>query len=530
LQRVNSGAFGNDPANWVGATLTPAAARPAGNAPLITSQPQNRAVAVSSNVTLSVTATGDAPLRYQWLFEGDSLPGKTNSTLLLPNVTPAQQGAYQVLVLNNAGSVASSNAILTVVTRAKITQQPQDTQAHLGSTAIFVVQTTGSTPLSYQWRKGGLALSNRTNSFLSIANIQGSDAGLYDVMVADVIGSITSVVARLTVLANPVITSQPVDLNVTVVAPPVNVTNSVTASSGTPLRYQWYFNGGVLVPTANIPNVTNASLVIGNVQLSHAGDYFVIVSDNFGSVTSRTAKLTVNTRLQYTVYPLSQTVPEGSTVGFSAGWAGSGPFLHRWRRTQPTPITTLGVLNPTSGLGRLFITNGYIIASATNSVLVFTNVGTNLAGSYDIVVSNVVAQSNSTAAALTVIADADRDGLPDSWETGRPNFNVNDPSDARRDDDGDHMSNADEYLAGTDYLNPDSCLRAALQVTGPVQLTFEAISNRPYMVQFNESLNLLSWSNLVIEPARSNSSRAVTVTDPSPRPRRYYRLATPAQP
>jgi hypothetical protein len=223
-------------------------------------------------------------------------------------------------------------------------------------------------------------------------------------------------------------------------------------------------------------------------------------------------------------------VPEGSTVGFSAGWIGSGPFLHRWRRTQPTPITTLGVLNPTSGLGRLFIPNGYIIASASNSVLVLTNVSTNLAGSYDIVVSNVVAQSNSTAAALTVIADTDRDGLPDSWETGRLNFNFNDPSDARRDDDGDHLSNADEYLAGTDYLNPTSCLRSVIQVSGAAQLTFEAISNRTYILQYNESLNAFSWSNLVIEPARSNSSRVVTITDSSPRPRRYYRLVTPAQP
>jgi hypothetical protein len=528
LQRVTLPAFGNDPANWRAATTTPGAAYPGGNSPVITVHPPSLTVVANSNVTLSVTATGDEPLRYQWTFAGDPLPGKTNSTLLLPNVQPNQQGTYGAVVLNAAGSATTSNAFLTVLIPARIIQQPQSTQAHLGGSVIFVVQATSSSPLNYQWRKNGNILPGKTEAFLSVSGLTQNDAGTYDVVVSDALSSITSAPAQLTVLVNPVITSQPANLNVTVLGTPINVTLSVFAVSGTPLRYQWFFNGSPLVPSASIPSVTSSNLAINNVQLSHAGDYYVIVNDTFGSATSGTARLIVNTTAEYTQQPIGQVVPEGGTAFFSSAWSGSGPFLHRWRRTLPT-AATIGIIGPTSGLTRLLLTNGYLTSSQTNSVLVFTNVGTNLSGSYGLVVSNAVGQGASAAATLTVIADTDRDGLPDSWETGRAGFAINDPSDALRDDDGDGMNNGREYFAGTDYLNPNSYLRANMQSSGALQLTFQAVSNRTYMVQYTDSLSPIQWVNLFIVPARSNTT-SVTLTDPSPKPKRYHRIVTPAQP
>ena len=428
--------------------------------------------------------------------------------------------------MNAAGSVASSNALITVLIPARITQQPQSAQAHLGASVIFVVQASSSSPLGYQWRKNGTNLVGKTDSFLNLANISSADAGTYDVVVSDALSSVTSNPAQLTVLPDPIITVQPANLTVTVLAAAVNVTNSVTAFSGTPLRYQWLFNGTPLAPSANIPSVTNAQLVILNVGLANSGDYSVIVSDNFSSITSLTGRLTVNTRAEMAVHPLSVGAPEGGTVAFSAAWTGSGPFLHRWRRTAPTSAT-LAFFSPTNGLETLIIPGGYISASQTNTVLVFTNIGAAVAGAYDVVVSNAVGQISSDDGTLTILADADRDGLPDAWETGRAGFNMNDPADALRDDDNDGASNAAEYFAGTDYLNPASYLRSAIQPNGANLLTFEAVSNRTYMVQFSDTLSG-SWSNLVIEPARINS-RVVNVSDPAPRAKRFYRLVTPAQ-
>lgn len=51
------------------------------------------------------------------------------------------------------------------------------------------------------------------------------------------------------------------------------------------------------------------------------------------------------------------------------------------------------------------------------------------------------------------VADADGDGLPDVWEK-RYGLNVNDPSDANADLDGDEFTNLEEYLAKTDPKDP----------------------------------------------------------------------------
>jgi CotH protein/lamin tail-like protein/Ig-like domain-containing protein len=526
LQRLSLSAFGDDPINWTAATITPAAAYPGGSAPVITDQPDNQTVVASGTANFSVTATGDQPLRYQWTRNGTALPGKTNATLSLANVQVNQQGAYQVLVINAAGSVASSNAMLAVVIPARITQHPQNTQAHLDGTAVFVVQASSSTPLTYQWRKNGVPLSGKTQSFLSISPVTQNDAGTYDVIVTDAVGPITSNPAQLTVLTAPLITSQPINQSVIVAATPVNVTNTVEATSATPIRYQWYFNGVALTPTANIPAVTNKSLIINTVNLSHAGDYFVVLRDNYGVTTSVVVRLTVNTRAEYTEQPMNQVVPERGIASFSAAWSGPGPFLHRWRRT--TAPTTNWFFAPT-GLGRLFIANGYITASPTNTVLVLTNVTAALAGTYSVVVSNPVAQIASSAATLTILTDADGDGLPDSWETGRLGFNPNDPSDALRDDDGDGLNNTEEYFAGTDYQVKSSSLRPTILTGGNVELTFQAVSNHNYVVQYSESLQSALWVNLIIEPGHTNN-RPVTIIDPTPRTTRYYRLVTPAQP
>ncbi len=62
--------------------------------PVITSQPANLTVTVSNTAMFTVTATGTAPLSYQWSFNHTNLLGATNATLLLPNVQFTQTGSY----------------------------------------------------------------------------------------------------------------------------------------------------------------------------------------------------------------------------------------------------------------------------------------------------------------------------------------------------------------------------------------------------------------------------------------------------
>ncbi len=83
--------------------------------PVITGQPQGGYAAVHGSFVFEVSATGDAPLTYQWLFNGNQLQGCNGSTLTLNNLMDSDAGEYSVLVSNPAGHVLSAPAVLIIV-------------------------------------------------------------------------------------------------------------------------------------------------------------------------------------------------------------------------------------------------------------------------------------------------------------------------------------------------------------------------------------------------------------------------------
>jgi glucose/arabinose dehydrogenase len=87
----------------------------------------------------------------------------------------------------------------------QITQQPADTTVTEPSAATFSVAATGNPSPSYQWRRGGSAIPAATSStYVLTSTSRTTDNGAqFDVVVTNAVGSVTSVVARLTVLAQP---------------------------------------------------------------------------------------------------------------------------------------------------------------------------------------------------------------------------------------------------------------------------------------------------------------------------------------
>jgi hypothetical protein len=80
--------------------------------PVITNQPRSLAVLLGSNATFRVTATGTAPLAYQWRSAAGDLIGATNATLTVSNVALSDLGSYTALVSNTAGQTRSQPAWL----------------------------------------------------------------------------------------------------------------------------------------------------------------------------------------------------------------------------------------------------------------------------------------------------------------------------------------------------------------------------------------------------------------------------------
>lgn len=257
-------------------------------------QPQNATVAPNSQVWFDVEVSGTPPLAFQWLKNGQTLSsgngtGMQSSILTLTNVTQSSAGDYSVVVSNFSGSVTSDVATL-LVPDPFFVNQPADRTNNAGTQATFSGFSIGTTPIVYQWWKDGIKLTNggnisgSTSSSLSVSNVRGADAGEFWVVTSNVVGIATSRVARLTVL-DPSFAFQPASR---IINRGQSVTLTVGVNGTAPFSYQWRNEG------ADLPGATTASLALTNVQANVTGNYDVIVSNSFSTVTSLTASVTVN--------------------------------------------------------------------------------------------------------------------------------------------------------------------------------------------------------------------------------------------
>ncbi len=177
---------------------------------VITISPESMTVNPGANVTFNVSATGSAPLNYQWLKNGSSIAGAKGASLTLNGVQTADAGSYSVVVGNSANSVQSGAAVLAINSAPVITHQPVAQTVTAGATVTFSVAATGTGALSYQWRKNNSTIPGATATSYTLFNVQAGDAAGapgYTVVVSNYLGSTTSSPAPLAVN-----TTQPVRL------------------------------------------------------------------------------------------------------------------------------------------------------------------------------------------------------------------------------------------------------------------------------------------------------------------------------
>ena len=335
-------------------------------APAISAHPAAATVVDGQAASFTVSATGTAPLSYQWQRDGANINGATAASFALATASTADAGArFQVVVSNSAGSVTSASVALTVnaaVVAPTISTQPVSTTVVAGSPASFQILANGSAPLAYQWQRNGVDISGATSASYALAAPTAVDSGAsYRVVVSNAAGSQASAAAMLTIgesVAAPTITVQPQSVNTLDGAPALL---SVDAAGTGPFSYQWRKNG------SNLAGATASIYVTPALLASDSGAvYSVVVSNGGGTVTSGNATVTVNLLpLEFFVAPQPTTVAAGTSAAFFVLAPGSQPITYQWRRngvaiagaTAPSHFTPATNISDDGALYSVVVTN-----------------------------------------------------------------------------------------------------------------------------------------------------------------------------
>ena len=358
----------------------------------IITQPQSQTVGYLSNATFTVTATGTAPLTYQWFFNGTNIIGANATNLIVPNVSPTNTGNYLVVVSNISGSLTSQVASLSLpilnlynsfnqdATLSNPTSDPvfqlskrtlitsiynyhynSGSGATPGTIGLKQIITGVSTNVIGQWPAVGFTAyggvvngswyaypniilapgtylvtdsSHATWSYTTTAYFGAGGSnwapGLAFSEIEGVLLSATNLPTPPTITTNPV--TQVVNVG-------ANASFTVAVTGSMPLSYQWYFNNSI------INGAVGSSYNLNSAGATNVGQYTVTVWNSSGTNTSAAASLWLTATKKYAGVNINGPVGGACLVQYitnltySAAWV---PIQSATIVSNPTVIIDYG--------------------------------------------------------------------------------------------------------------------------------------------------------------------------------------------
>jgi hypothetical protein len=284
--------------------------------------------------TLTVNASGTAPLTYQW-YEGTSgtttSPVGTNSSAF---TTPAitQPRSYWVKVSNDCGTANSNTITISpsapTCTPPAITVQPLSQTILAGSTANLSVDASGTATLTYQWYRGALGdTSNPVSTSKNFTTPALSATTSYWARVTNGCGTANSNLATITVTPQQEcvpasITTQPFN---TATAIGEGITLAIGTAGTAPLSFQWY-TGESPDTSSPIAGATTNSYAAGPFNIAGTYKFWVHTMNSCGQANSAT--ISVSVACPGLLLPLiSAPAIAPAPAAYDVSWEGSAPSL-----------------------------------------------------------------------------------------------------------------------------------------------------------------------------------------------------------
>jgi hypothetical protein len=378
-------------------------------APAIVTPPPSQTVFAGATVNFTVSASGTPPLSYQWQKNTVNIAGATSASLTLASVTAADAGSYRAVVTNTAGTATSAAATLVVnaaPVAPAITLQPISQGVNAGANVSFVIAASGTTPLSYQWRKNAAAIPGATSATLNLPSVTTADAGTYSAIVTNAAGSAASDNATLTVTQTVVIVSIASPNNGATFTAPATYPLMASATPAAIITRVEFYQGTTLLGSLSSGPYTF------NVLNQGAGNYSYTARavSSSGAVTSAPVNVTVTAPPPPTgpaTVTISATDPNASEAGPDTG-------TFQVARTEPTTneLTVHFLIGGTA-------VNGQDYQLITNEVTIAANSAT-----ANIRITPILDAETPTELSDTVILQLDTPPV------GQPTYTIGSPSNA----------------------------------------------------------------------------------------------------
>ena len=341
----------SDPAGW--------------DIPVVYKNPEDVSVPAGTAVTLSVSAIGNG-LTYQWQYQGVSSTKWNNfanaSGAEISRTIAGSWDGWKVrcIVTDQDGdSIISGTALITVVSKITITEQPTAVTTPAGRTIVFSVSAEsydGGT-LSYQWQYQGVSstkwnnFANATSETMTKTTARSWNGWKVRCVVTDADGNSKATdTALITIVPAITIKVQPESVTT---ASGRSVTFSTTAESydGGTLSYQWQYQGVSSTKWNNFANATSETMTKTTARSWNGWKVRCVVTDAQGtSQASENAVITIVPAITITVQPESVTTAPGRSVTFSttAESYDGGTLSYQWQYQGVSSTRWNNFVNATS--------------------------------------------------------------------------------------------------------------------------------------------------------------------------------------